>query len=255
MINFIIYEDEKKFRDLYISIILKLVGSMKVAYQIIEIPRYTQDTLDKIQSLIGKNIFIFDIEVPGKTGLDLAREIRNNGDWKSPMIMITTHEQLKSTAFTSKILMLDFISKFYDCENSLKETLKLSLDIIRSHKSLNFQCNGELYQIPYEDILFIEKNLEDLYSTIVTRNEKIKIKQMIGTIEEALADDKRFFRTHRSCIINIDNLTSIELSACIMHFENIETPLLSRDKKRELKLILGRKPPKSPKKKLEEVKC
>lgn len=254
MINFIIYEDEKKFRDLYISIILKLVGSMKVAYQIIEIPRYTQDTLDKIQSLIGKNIFIFDIEVPGKTGLDLAREIRNNGDWKSPMIMITTHEQLKSTAFTSKILMLDFISKFYDCENSLKETLKLSLDIIRSHKSLNFQCNGELYQIPYEDILFIEKNVEDLYSTIVTRNEKIKIKQMIGTIEEALADDKRFFRTHRSCIINIDNLTSIELSACIMHFENIETPLLSRDKKRELKLILGRKPPKSPKKKLEEVK-
>lgn len=255
MVNFIIYEDEKKFREKYISVILKLVGNLKLAYRIIEISKYDENTLVKIDSLIGKNIFIFDIEVPGKTGLDLAREIRNNGDWKSPMIIVTTHEQLKNTAFTSKILMLDFISKFYDCENSLKETLQLSLNIIDSHKSLNFQYNGELYQIPYEDILFIEKNVEDLYSTIVTKNERIKIKKMIGTIEEELSSEKRFFRTHRSCIINIDNLTSIELSACIMHFDEIESPLLSRDKKRELKLILGRKPHKPHKKGMEEVKC
>ena len=254
MINFIIYEDEKNFRDKYISIILKLVGNMKIAYRIVEFSKYDKNTLSKIKKLIGKKIFIFDIEVPGKTGLDLAREIRNNGDWKSPMIIVTTHEQLKNAAFTSKMLMLDFISKFYDCENSLKETLKLSLKILESQKSLDFQYNGELYQIPYDDILFIEKNVEDLYSTIITKTERIKIKKMIGLIEEELSNEKRFFRTHRSCIININNLTSIELRECLMHFGEIETPLLSRDKKRELKLILGRKPPKSPKKKKEEVK-
>lgn len=254
MINFIIYEDEKKFRDNYISIILKLVGNMKIAYRIIEFSKYDKNTLPKIKKLVGKKIFIFDIEVPGKTGLDLAREIRNNGDWKSPMIVVTTHEQLKNAAFTSKMLMLDFISKFYDCENSLKETLKLSLEILESQKSLDFQYNGELYQIPYDDILFVEKNVDDLYSTVVTKTERIKIKQMIGVIDEELSKDRRFFRTHRSCIININNLTSIELRDCIMHFGEIETPLLSRDKKRELKLILGRKPPKSPKKRMEEIK-
>ena len=255
MINFIIYEDEKKFRELYVSVILKIVGSMRIAYKIIEIPKYDEDTMLKINSLVGKKIFIFDIEVPGKNGLDLAREIRNNGDWKSPMVIVTTHEQLKTAAFTSKVLMLDFISKFYNCANSLQETLKLSLDIIKSNKSLNFQYGGELYQIPYNDILFIEKNVDDLYSSIVTKNGKIKIKKLIGNLEEELSNDKRFFRTHRSCIINIEKLTSIELSECIMHFNDIETPLLSRDKKRELKLLLGRKPPKSPKKRMEEIKC
>lgn len=254
MINFIIYEDEKKYREKYISVILKLMGNIKVAYKIIEFEKYDKKTWSKINSLTGKKIYILDIEVPGKSGLDLAHEIRNNGDWKSPMMVVTTHEQYKNAAFTSRILMLDFISKFYECENNLRETLKLSLDILNSHKSLNFQFNGELYQIPYEDILFIEKNVDDLYSTIVTKNERIKIKKMIGTIEEELSTEKRFFRTHRSCIINIDNLTSIELRACIMHFDEIETPLLSRDKKRQLKLLLGRKPPKSPKRKKEEVK-
>ena len=242
MINFIIYEDEKKFREKYVSIILKIVGSMKIAYRIIEIDKYEKTTLSMIKELVGKKIFILDIEVPGKSGLDLAREIRNSGDWKSPMIIVTTHEQLKNAAFTSRMLMLDFISKFYNCEENLKETLQLTFEIIESNPSLNFQYNGELYQIPYDDILFIEKNVDDIYSSVVTRKEKIKIKRMIGNIEEELSKDARFFRTHRSCIVNIDNITSIELRACIMHFGKIETPLLSRDKKKELKIKLGKVP-------------
>jgi len=242
MINFVIYEDEKKFREKYISIILKLIGGMKVAYRIHEFEKYEQTTIKKIKQITGKKIFILDIEVPGKSGLDLAREIRNDGDWLSPMIIVTTHDHLKNTAFTSKMLMLDFISKFYKCEENLKDTLKLSLNIIENHQSLNFQYNGELIQIPYDNILFIEKNVEDLYSTVVTETERITIKKTISSIEEELKKDPRFFRTHRSCIVNIDKVTSVELRECIIHFGNIETPLLSRDKKSELKMKLGKVP-------------
>ena len=40
MINFIIYEDDKKYRELYVSIILKVIGSMQYAYKIVEIDKY-----------------------------------------------------------------------------------------------------------------------------------------------------------------------------------------------------------------------
>jgi len=66
MINFIIYEDEKKYRELYISIILKIIGRMQYAYKIIEIDKYDKTTMSKINKLVGKKIFILDIEVPGK---------------------------------------------------------------------------------------------------------------------------------------------------------------------------------------------
>lgn len=244
MVNFIIYEDEKKFREKYISIILKLIGGMKMAYRIVEIDHYDKSTFQQINNLIGKKVLILDIEVPGKSGLDLAREIRNSGDWESPMMIITTHEQMKTAAFTSRMLMLDFISKFYNCEENLNETLKISLEIIKSTPSLNFQYNGELVQIPYRDILFIEKNVEDLYSTVVTKSERLKIKMPISSIEEELKKDPRFFRTHRSCIVNLDKVTKVELKNCIIHFGNIETPLLSRDKKSELKIRLGKEPTK-----------
>ena len=239
MINFIIYEDSKEFRELYISIVLKIVGSMNNAYRIIEIDKYANNTLSQIKKLVGKNIFILDIEVPGKSGLDLAREIRSNGDWQSQMIVVTSHEQMKNTTLTSKMLMLDFISKYYNMEESLKESIKLSLDILNCHKSLNFQSNGELYQVPYNDILYIEKNVDNPYSTIVTKENEIELKKSIGTLEEELTEDKRFFRSHRSCIINLDNITGVELKENIIHFGKKETNLLSRDKKPELKQILN----------------
>lgn len=242
MINFIIYEDEKKFREKYTTIILKLIVGMKVAYRIIEIDQYDNTTLKMVKNLVGKKIYILDIEVPGKSGLDFAREIRNSGDWLSPMIIVSNHDHLKNTAFTSRMLMLDFISKFYSFEANLKETLQLSLNIIEQQPSLNFQHNDELVQIPYDDILFIEKNVDDVYSTVVTKAERIMIKKTIGKIEEMLKEDPRFFRVHRSCVANLDKITSVELRACIIHFGKIETPLLSRDKKRELKIKLGKEP-------------
>ena len=49
MLNFIIYEDEKKYREKYISIILKIVVSMKIAYRIIEIEKLRQYFSEDLQ--------------------------------------------------------------------------------------------------------------------------------------------------------------------------------------------------------------
>ena len=241
MINFIIYEDEKKYRELYIAIILKIVGSTKLAYKIIEIDRYDKPTMKMLDKIEGKKIFLLDIEVPGKSGLDIARMIRKNNDWKSQLIVITTHEHMKNIAFTSRMLMLDFISKYYNCEENMKDCLTLAINILNEHQSLNFQYNGELYQIPYDDILFIEKNVDNCYSTIVTKKSKIELNKKIGTIEEELKDEPRFFRTHRSCIVNTYNITGVELRECKIKFGDISTNLLSRDKKCELKEAIDNK--------------
>ncbi len=242
MINFIIYEDNKLERELYVSIILKLIGKMKYAYQITEIDKYDKTTLSRINNSLGKKIFIFDIEVPGKSGLDLAREIRNSGDWTSPMMIVTSHEYLKEDTLTAKMLMLDFISKYNNCENNLKDSLELAINILEHHKSLNFQYNGEIFQIPYDNILYIEKNVDDPYSTIVTKTSKVEIKKTISALEKELDDTNKFLRTHRSCIVNINNITSVELKDCIIKFGPKHfTTLLSRDKKPVLKSLLSKK--------------
>ena len=65
------------------------------------------------------------------------------------------------------------------------------------------------------------------------------IKDTINNLENIL-DSALFMKTHRSCIVNLDKITSVELRECIIHFGDIETTLLSRDKKSELKKKLGK---------------
>ena len=152
--NFIIYEDEKEYIEKYKNIIRKLLGPTDLNYKMIEIKEYNEYNKKIINKIEGNKIYILDIEVTGKNGLELARNIRKTGDWTSPIIIVTSHDEFKHVGYTAKILMLNFISKQENLEMQLIETLKVALEINMSNKALCYTNKGESYRIPYKDILY-----------------------------------------------------------------------------------------------------
>lgn len=233
--NFIIYEDENKYIEKYKKIISRLLGTIDLNYKITEIKEYNESSKEIIDSTEGGKIYILDIEVAGKNGLDLARKIRKSGDWVSPIIIVTSHEEFKTVGYTAKILMLNFISKCEELESQLIETLKVALEINLSNKSLCYTNRGETYRIPYKDILYIEKSLNDNICNIITKNNKYFIRKTIIELEKILSDDIAFIKTHRSCIVNIRNITTVDFEKNIIFFKNNKTNLISRTHKRKLK--------------------
>lgn len=237
MINFIIYEDNKEWQEYYRKAVLKVIGHKQDKYQILILDRWNKEAQRKLDNLLGKNVFLLDMEVPGKSGLDLARQIRNTGDWESQMIMITSHECFKEEGFTSKVLMLDFIMK-KDSEHiaeKINDAIVIALRIHSRHKCFKFTYNNELFQIPYKEILYFEKDLNNNYTTIITKNKPFKIKQSITKIETELLSVPYFFKTHQSCIVNLENIESVDFTNNTIHFANYQTDLLSRNKKKILK--------------------
>lgn len=241
MTNFFIYEDELKWQQEYKNIILKLMEMKKQKYQIFTINAYQNNTLNIIQTKMGKKIYIFDIEVPGKSGIDLAKEIRSNGDWTSPIIIITSHEHFKNEGYTSKILMLNFIIKKENWLDELFSTLNLALEINRNIESFYFKYDSEYYQIPIDDIFYFEKNLNENYISIITKYESYKIKKSIKNLMMDLKNKPQFFNSHQSCILNINNIKKVDFKNNYIYFANKETNLLSRNKKKELKNILEKR--------------
>ena len=233
--NFIIYEDEKDYAKRYKNAINKLLVSTNLKYKIIEISEYTNKTEEELEKIEGNKCFILDIEVPGKTGLELARNIRKKGDWTSPIIIITSHEEFKTVGYTGKILMLNFISKAEDLEKQLIDSLETALEINMANKSLCYSNKGELFYIPYQDILYIEKSLNDNTSNIVTKSHMYNIRKTIKELEEELSNTIDFIKTHRSCIVNIKNIKHIDFENNIIKFANKETNLISRTHKKGLK--------------------
>lgn len=236
MIKFIIYEDKKEYREIYKNVILKIIGGSSENYDILEIDKYDHHLIDKIEKSDGRRIYILDIEVPGKSGLDLAREIRNGyNDWESQLIISTRHQHFQSVSFMARLLMLDFVSKHNNCENHLKESIIDAIRILNCHQNFVFTQDGELFQIPYQDILYIEKNKYDIYTTAYTKNHSQLIKMSIKKIEEQLKQSNRFFKTNRSYIVNLYNIDSINYACQTIKVGNKMIKAISRDNKKRLK--------------------
>lgn len=237
MINFIIYEDEGIFKEEYIKVIHRVMGSDTRVYKIHQFSSYTENLKNLIENNREKKIYILDIEVPNsKSGIDLARQIRNSHDWISQIIMITAHEGLKEGDFRSKVLMLNFISKYDDCYNDLYKSLMLAHEILTYDRQLSIMQEGEIYQFPYDDIQYIEKDLDTEYAVIHTSRELLSVRQSMISLLKQLDNDPRFIRTHRSCIVNLYNIKSVDFLNSIIKFKNGKTTdLLSRRYKRDLK--------------------
>ena len=233
--NFIIYEDEKEYVKRYKNVIYKLLGPSNINFNIIEFNEYNSKTEEELNKIDGNKIYIFDIEVTGKNGLEVARNIRKNGDWTSPIIIVTSHDEFKTVGYTGKILMLNFISKNETLEVDLFETLELALEINMAKKSLCYTHKGEMYHIPHQDILYVEKNLKDNNCSIVTKNKVYSIRKTIKDLEKLLCIEKHFIKTHRSCIVNLNHVECIDFENNIISFVNSKIDLLSRNHKKNLK--------------------
>ncbi len=235
MLNFIIYEDQKVMSELYQNVIHQFIGQKKECYHIIHISEFNESSKRKLISLEGRKIYILDVKVPGKSGFDFAREIRFSGDWISQIIIISAFDYFKHHAFTGKMLALDFISKKENVSTRLRETLELAYQISTTNRFFSFQHNGELFHLPYHDILYFAKNLNDNYTSIVTNKNTYKVKKSILQIERILENDLRFLKTHQSCIVNLHNIQSVNLSNQVISFGEKKINLLSREHKKELK--------------------
>lgn len=235
LLNFVIYEDDENIRTIYKNVIHSIFAPNNNAYKIYEFEKYDESINKIIKNIHGKKIFLLDIEVPGKTGIELARDIRKSGDWLSQLIIMTSHDEIANNNIMSRILMLDFIPKCENLINDLKRAIMLAYEILYSDKTISVKQNGEIYKIRYSEILYIEKDLNDNYITIYTKDEKVSMKCSINSFQTFLAGDPRFMKIHRSCIVNLNNIKSYNIVKNIVKFENYSIDLVARNKKKELK--------------------
>ena len=69
----------------------------------------------------------------------------------------------------------------------------------------------------------------------MTKNNVYTIRKTIKELEKDLAKEIHFFKTHRSCIVNLKNIKYIDFENNTITFVNKTIDLLSRQNKRALK--------------------
>lgn len=239
MLRFITIEDQIEPLEKTVLAVRKVMMPYDYDYRISKFTRYNEE-LEKIIKTPGEQkVYIIDIELPKVSGLEIASEIRENGDWESMIIFVSAHPECRDDIFYSRLMALDFISKYYDYEKRLEESLGKVLDIYNIKTTLIFKYDYITYRVPINKILYIEKITSNKKCLIVTENgEKFEVVSTLKEIMKKLTKD--FYRSHKSCVVNTSKIYQVDyIENLITFYNNTQTNLLSARCKKGLKRYVG----------------
>lgn len=238
MIKFIICEDKLDTLERTSQTVTKSMMKYDMEYKVYKFPKYTNELNKLINETGDIKIYILDVELPGISGLEIASEIREDDD-ESIIIFATAHPDYQDDIFYSRLSAIDYIPKQQLYQERLQNTIEYVMNKIYRNKCLAYSFNHVYNRILLKEINYIEKSPEQNKCIIhLTSGKEKYIVSSLTKLEEEFRP--LFFKTHKSCIVNLSNIKYIEYSKYIIHFKNGEsTDLLTIAARKELKEYVG----------------
>lgn len=233
MINFIICDDEKNITDSVKKLVTKIMFKTNLDYKIHVFNEYNSEFYEMIKQDIENKIYILDIEVGKKSGIDAAKIIRKT-DWYSVILILTAHYELEFLAYKSKILLFDFISKFELYDQKMTDAIMMCINNKLDNNKLILKINRKIEQINFSNILYVTYSINNRKTEIITKTKKYEVNETLKEISKKLKG--KFVFTHRACIVNLNNVKTIDTKNRIITFVNgTKTELLSRNHIKDVK--------------------
>lgn len=225
MINYIICDDKVLFRQEVEKIIDCVMMRNDMPYEKYSFENYDASFMKLVNQKKALKIYILDIEVNGKSGIDIAKEIRKN-DIESMLIFCTAYyEKYKKDMLKSRFLFLDFIDKSGNYQKELEDTIALALKNLSMKNIIRFKNQNIVHTIATKDILYIVRD-KDRKCTIQTTDNQIIVNKTLIELKNML--DNRFVYAHRACIVNYDRISQFDKkNKTILFDNNMGTDLVS----------------------------
>lgn len=207
MLTCIIVEDEYPAREELKYFLLR--------YKNITLKKEFENPIDALKYLQENKIdcVFLDINMPDLDGVNLGK-ILSQINPKIKIIFITAYRDYAVEAFEMKAF--DYLLKPYS-EARISEVLdnlvknKSDNNITKPKNNINkvtvFSADEKMIVISLEEICFIE--VIDKDTNVYTKNNIYSSKIKISRWEELLPANK-FYRTHRSYIVNLDQIKEVE---------------------------------------------
>ncbi|HLC82978.1 MAG TPA: LytTR family DNA-binding domain-containing protein [Bacteroidia bacterium] len=174
------------------------------------------------------DLLFLDIEMPVINGLEFVKSLKN-----PPItILATSKKEYAIEAFECNVI--DYLVKPIAIDRFFNAVTKAKHFFDNIHQNIPFlnqeyifvKVNGILTRISIKEILWIEA-LGD-YIVINTAEKKYTVHSTLKAIENKLDSDK-YVRVHRSYIVSIDNINSIDDNTIVINKQLIPIGLVHKE--------------------------
>lgn len=232
MLKVFICEDNKEQRERFSKIVQDV---LLIENYDIELGLVTSDPNELINYIDNNDLsglYFLDIDLKSEiNGIELATKIRKY-DPRGFIVFITTHAEMSYLTFIYKVEAMDYIIK--DNYNNIRERIqqciadahtKYSAKSTELQKIFTIKSDDKIVNIEYRKILFFETS-PTIHKVIVHAvDRQIEFYAKMKEIEEKL--DDRFYRCHKSFIVNKDNIKEIDVNNRCIYMINGEQCLIS----------------------------
>ncbi len=187
---------------------LNLVGSYSSAVEAIN--KMSRPDAERV------NIIFLDIEMPEMSGIEFLKSLS-----ELPQVIIYSSQEKYALEMyeydvTDYLLKPVNYARFIKSINRVKERFDKKETLSKESTEIFIKNNNSLVRVKFEDIRWIEA-LEN-YVVVNTFKDKFTIHFTMKSIAEKMPADK-FVRVHRSFIVNMSKVKSIEDNSVIIRSE------------------------------------
>lgn len=179
------------------------------------------------------DLILLDIEMPGRSGMELARMIRPYlPDVK--IIFITSHIEYAIDAYELSIFR--YVPKTEIRRRLASAVLDaLKLVLLEDGEVYTIQTNSRLERIPYREILYIERDGKN--ASLTTAAGVSKVRKSLGQVYEELGGEE-FIYIDRGYIVNLIHIMQVRDGMAVLK-NGVSLPV-SRSHLREVKEQINR---------------
>lgn len=233
----IIVDDEESARDVLQNLLLRFCEEIEIVATCTELT----EAIPAIKQLQPDIVFL-DIEMPNYAGYEIVNFI-DKIDFQ--IIFVTAYDKYAIKAF--EIAALDYLLKPIDIDrlkdavskakvrvntNQIASRLTLVKDTLQTEqfKSIAILDKGYSYILDLNQIVAIEAQ-ESYCQIYMVDGKKYVVSKNLKHYEVLFSEIERFFRTHKSWIVNKDYVINYSKTELIIHLKNDITAKLSKYRK------------------------
>lgn len=241
----IIVDDESHARSLLFNTIKEHCKGIEVIAE--------AENIKEAVKLINKNnieLVFLDIEMPNENGFALF-EYFDKPNFVT--IFCTAYSEYAIQAF--EVSAVDYLLKpvsISKLQDAIEKAIKVqgqnqilnNVNALRENITVNqlqkiaLPLSDGLVFIKIDDILYFEA--DGSYTHVITNKEKYLVSKKIKEFHELLTNDSRFFRVHRSYLVNIQQIKKYsKRDGATLVFENNKVIPVAREKKNEFDNYIG----------------
>ncbi|WP_443944268.1 LytR/AlgR family response regulator transcription factor [Pedobacter sp. AW1-32] len=160
------------------------------------------------------DIAFIDVQMPGISGIDLARQLRDKFRY---LVFATAYDQYAVEGYTvnadayllKPISQLDFNSTIIRILSKQSEIPQKSEQFADDSLYLPIEVKGKISRVQIESIQLVRSLKGSNYLEIFTNQQSYKIRATLDYVERLFDGDSRFMRVSRSEMINLDTVREI----------------------------------------------